>query len=135
MIQRIFLAMLCIVSLLVTVDQGIVREKRSSLVVAGGGHRCDRWLEERAKDNSILGFALESWVVGFALGIKIGRESDPPIESPTYLTGVTEDDFFARMDDYYRAHRRDFVIQAASVVNADLMEEHANRILRSLERK
>ena len=131
MVRRILLTMLCAVSFLAAANEGMAKEKRSSLVVAGGGHRCDRWLQERAKDNSILAFALESWAVGLALGIKMGTEHDPPIESPTYLKGVTEDDFLARVDDYCRTHRRDFIIQAASVVNADLMEEHANRILRS----
>jgi hypothetical protein len=135
MIQRILLTTLCAVPLFVIVNQGMTKEKRSSLVVAGGGHRCDRWLGERAQENSIIGFALEEWVLGFTLGIKTGTESDPPIESPTYLTGVTEDDLLTRMDNYCRAHRRDFIIQAALVVNADLKEEHANLILRSLERK
>src|SRR5260370_3828871 len=107
------------------------------LVVEGGGHRCQRWLEERAKPASSLGFGLERWVRGFTLGRKIAFDNDDGnvSEPPTYLMGVTNDDVLSRVDVYCRIHRSNFLLQAILEVNADLMSEHGDRILRSLGKR
>ena len=114
-----------------------VAAEHPGLVVEGGGHRCQRWLEERAKPVTILGFALELWVLGFTLGSKIAFDNDDGnvSEHPTYLMGVTNDDVLSRVDNYCRIRRSNFLIQAVLEVNADLMSEHADRIQRSLGKR
>jgi hypothetical protein len=111
--------------------QGLAKDQRTSLVVAGGGTRCDRWIEERAKDASVLGFGLESWALGVLLGMKLDSDLNTtklPMETPTWLANSTEDVALARIDNYCRGHRMDYLSQAVLATAADLMEEHADRI-------
>jgi hypothetical protein len=112
--------------------QGLAKDQRTSLVVAGGGTHCDRWIEERAKDASVLGFGLEDWVLGVLIGMKFGdaKTTKLPIETPTWLNNITEDDALARIDNYCRVHRMDYLFQAVLATAADLMDEHADRIKR-----
>jgi hypothetical protein len=126
-LQILFLA----VALFVMVDEAPAKDQGTSLVVSDGGTRCNRWIEVRAAKASVLAFGLENWALGFLLGMKIesdGQSTKLPIESPTWLTNVTEDDALARIDNYCRIHRMDYLIQAVLMTAADLIDEHAANI-------
>src|ERR1700752_2261903 len=75
-----------------------------------GANQCEKWLEERGKKNdSILRFGLEGWVLGFVSGVDSGLISggSAPADSPSFLTD--EPDVLVRIDSYCRARPADIL--------------------------
>lgn len=93
----------------------------------GGALTCVRWTEEHKKPNSILAFAMDGWVTGFASGLAYGQPMSD-IDREAFFKEMTENDLMNGVHSYCRQHPDSHVIQAALMVSAGLELEMAKRI-------
>ncbi|MGO8755313.1 MAG: hypothetical protein ACLQHK_08790 [Gallionellaceae bacterium] len=68
----------------------------SNAVVARGARSCQIWAKDRA-ENSILGVADETWLVGYLSGLAYGSNID-------VLQAADNDSIFLWMDEYCKSH-------------------------------
>jgi hypothetical protein len=99
-----------------------VNEKISWLG-GGGATLCEKWLEVRVRNVSVLAFGLKVWVVGFV---------DGNLHTEPWYKDFSEKDIFDRVDFYCHEHPSNMLIQAALVATADLMKTQADRIDKKL---
>jgi len=102
-------------------------ETQQDFVGGAGATRCDTWLKERAQNASILSLGMEGWVLGFVSGVNIGS----PVRG--FITNVSEDDVYSRVDFYCREHPTEILFQAARAATADLMRARAQAIEKQMK--
>jgi hypothetical protein len=113
---------LLFVALAIPAASSAIAEQKRPFLGGAGATPCEKWLESR-KDNSVLEFALEAWVMGFISG------ASSVIDAPAgFLTGITEDDILNRLDNHCRAHPSDPLISAALLITVDLMKTKTDQI-------
>jgi hypothetical protein len=122
-------------------------EERPPFVGGGGAFVCRNWTAIRAsaarvlsraqdvsdedRTNLIVETKVEDWILGFMSGTE--AQSGAATAKESIFCETNDRDIIHRIDLFCKANPESYIVQAALIVSADLMEKKGEAVRRALE--